>query len=254
MSTVTAKNIKKETNKKNIVSFSGGKDSTYMLLKLVENKVKIDEIIFCDTGMEFPGMYDHINKVKNFINKDVTVLRSQKTYKYYLGEHEKTKGKNKGKIGYGHPDFRNRWCTNMLKKQPFKKYIKEKYNYNITNFIAIALDEKERTLKNKDNKWSTEYPLIDWKITEKEALEYCYEVGFDWNGLYKDFSRVSCWCCPLSSINELQVLYNKYPELWTELLNMDKYSFRTFRSDYSLEQLTNRFEKEKQKININLLF
>lgn len=29
--------------------------------------MSIDDIIFCDTGMEFPGMYDHINKVEKFI-------------------------------------------------------------------------------------------------------------------------------------------------------------------------------------------
>jgi 3'-phosphoadenosine 5'-phosphosulfate sulfotransferase (PAPS reductase)/FAD synthetase len=45
---------------KHIVSFSGGKDSTAMLLKMIENKMKIDEIIFCDTTVEFDEMYEHI--------------------------------------------------------------------------------------------------------------------------------------------------------------------------------------------------
>lgn len=33
---------------KHIVSFSGGKDSTAMLLKMLEDNYEIDEIIFCD--------------------------------------------------------------------------------------------------------------------------------------------------------------------------------------------------------------
>lgn len=33
---------------KNIVQFSGGKDSTAMLLLLLERGVTVDEIIFCD--------------------------------------------------------------------------------------------------------------------------------------------------------------------------------------------------------------
>ena len=50
-----------------IISFSGGKDSTAMLLMMLERKMPIDEIIFCDTGKEFPQMYDHIEKVQKYI-------------------------------------------------------------------------------------------------------------------------------------------------------------------------------------------
>ena len=46
----------------NIVSFSGGKDSTAMLLMMIEKGMKIDKVIFCDTGAEFPQMYEHIKK------------------------------------------------------------------------------------------------------------------------------------------------------------------------------------------------
>ncbi len=48
----------------NVVSFSGGKDSTAMLLKMIEEKIDIDCVLFCDTGLEFPQMYEHIDKVE----------------------------------------------------------------------------------------------------------------------------------------------------------------------------------------------
>ena len=51
----------------NVISFSGGKDSTAMLLMMLEKNMPIDEIIFCDTGKEFPQMYDHIDKVQKYI-------------------------------------------------------------------------------------------------------------------------------------------------------------------------------------------
>jgi 3'-phosphoadenosine 5'-phosphosulfate sulfotransferase (PAPS reductase)/FAD synthetase len=50
-----------------IVSFSGGKDSTAMLLMMLEKNMPIDEIIFCDTGKEFPQMYEHIEKVQKYV-------------------------------------------------------------------------------------------------------------------------------------------------------------------------------------------
>lgn len=49
---------------KYIVSFSGGKDSTAMLFKLLEEKHPIDDIVFFDTGWEFPHLLKHIKKVQ----------------------------------------------------------------------------------------------------------------------------------------------------------------------------------------------
>ena len=78
---------------KHIVNFSGGKDSTAMLLKMIEKDMPIDEIIFCDTGKEFPEMYEHIEKVEKYINIPITKLKSMETFDELMFEHIKTKGK-----------------------------------------------------------------------------------------------------------------------------------------------------------------
>ena len=54
-----------------VVSFSGGKDSTAMLLRMIEEGMRVDLILFCDTGLEFPAMYDHIGKVEKYINRPI---------------------------------------------------------------------------------------------------------------------------------------------------------------------------------------
>ena len=51
----------------NIVSFSGGKDSTAMLLMMLERGVPVDRVICVDTTKEFPAMYEHIKKVQSMI-------------------------------------------------------------------------------------------------------------------------------------------------------------------------------------------
>lgn len=45
------------------VSLSGGKDSTAMLLLMIERGMPIDIVLTADTGMEFPEMYDHLAKL-----------------------------------------------------------------------------------------------------------------------------------------------------------------------------------------------
>ena len=56
-------------SEKYIVALSGGKDSTAMLLRLLEESRPVDLILFCDTGLEFPQMYDHIRQLEEYIQR-----------------------------------------------------------------------------------------------------------------------------------------------------------------------------------------
>ena len=67
---------------KHIVSLSGGKDSTAMLLRMVEEGWPIDIILFCDTGMEFDAMYRHIDKVEKYIGRPIVRLKSHQSFEY----------------------------------------------------------------------------------------------------------------------------------------------------------------------------
>lgn len=226
---------------KHIVSFSGGKDSTAMLLRMLEENMPVDEILFCDTGKDFPDMLFHIEKVDEYIkknyNKSITKLKDEKSFDYYMFEHEKTRGKNKGKKGYGWATMRCRWCTTILKNNVIHRYLSNHKDEGYEEYIGIAYDEQER-IKDKN------YPLVDWKMTEKDCLEYCYNKGFDWNGLYEHFDRLSCWCCPLKNLKELKILYKYYPELWQELKEMDKKSYNKFKYNYSVEDLDKKFSSD----------
>ena len=225
---------------KHIVNFSGGKDSTAMLLLMIEKGMKIDEIIYCDTGKEFPEMYEHIKQVEKYIKRPITKLKATKTFDFLMFSHKKLKGKNKGQNGYSWPDFKNRWCTSKLKTEIIRHYLKKYAGEEIIEYVGIAADEIKR-IKGK------KYPLVEWQMTERECLEYCYKKGFIWNGLYEKFSRVSCWCCPLKSLKELKVIWKEYPNLWKELENMDEKTYRKFRADYSIKELQEKFTKEEMQ-------
>lgn len=222
---------------KHVVSLSGGKDSTAMLLKMLEHDMQIDRVVCVDTTKEFPEMYEHLKKLQTYISPlKIEILTLD--YDYWFSKHLKYRGKNKGQIGgYGWPDFRNRWCT-ARKTDVFKRHVYKDQN-SIIEYHGIAADEPHRVNNNVGR--DIKYPLVDWEITEKDALAYCYSKGFDWGGLYQKFSRVSCWCCPLSRIGELKTLHDDFPNLWKKLQEMDKLSFRKFRSDYTVEQLTQKF-------------
>ena len=238
----------------NIVSFSGGKDSTAMLLHMIELGMQIDEVLYCDTWMEFPAMERHVKRIKKLVEDagiKFTTLKSEKSFKYYLLEYKpKRRQETQEKIG-GNPkgfswcDTRTRWCTVKLKTDLLKKYKRDLNNeYEVIEYVGLAYDEQYR-LEREINK-NKRYPLVDWKWTESDALNYCYKHGFDWDGLYKIFDRVSCWCCPLQSLHDCRGLWKNFPDLWIELLELDEQTWRRFRPDYSVAQLTARFELEEQ--------
>lgn len=211
-----------------------------MLLMMIEKGMPIDEIIFCDTGKEFPAMYEHIAKVEEYIGRPITRLKAPKGFDYYFSEHIKTKGKNKGTKGYGWARMWVRWCTRVLKTDVTRRYLTNAGEYIL--YIGIAADEPKRHTSISDNEV---HPLFDWGVTERQALEYCYSKGFDWGGLYENFKRVSCWCCPLQSIDCLRRLRKLYPSLWQELKEMDNKVPYKFKPDYSVEDLDLWFKYEE---------
>lgn len=230
----------KRRPKRHIVSLSGGKDSTAMLLRMIEEQYPIDEILFCDTGMEFPDLYAHLNLVEQKTGHKITRLKSPLGFDYYFSEHT-PKRKNpalKQYRGMSWPGPQARWCTGRLKtdiiNQHLKKYAED---FEVVQYIGIAADEAQRVKEHR-------YPLVEWGMTERDCLRYCYERGYDWGGLYEIFKRVSCWCCPLQSLPELKKLREHYPELWAKLREMDDSTWRTFKEDYSVRRLDVRFDLE----------
>ena len=225
---------------KHIVQLSGGKDSTCMLLMMLEKGMPVDEIIFCDTGMEFPELYQHLEAVEAYIGRKITRLTAPHSFEYCLADKPTNPKKktNRGR-GYGWPRMFSRWCTGYFKIKNVAAYLK--YAGEYTLYIGIAADEPKRHQNIPAN---VQHPLYDWGITEKQALEYCYSKGFDFGGLYQKFNRLGCWCCPLQRISDLRKVRRYYPELWAEILRMDKKAPYSFLERYTAEQLERRFALE----------
>ena len=227
---------------RHIVGFSGGKDSTAMLLRMIELKMPIDEIRYFDCGSwEFPQTQKHISKVEKYINRPIKRLYSKHTFDYFFSE-KKTKG---GYKGYGFPVVGWRWCTGR-KIAALKKGLKK----DDIEYIGYTTDELQRTFKSKrtNHKAREEYPLIKWGWSEEDCLKYCYSKGFTWDGLYNYFPRISCWCCPLQRIGTLRILRKHFSELWQRLLKMQKSTWSTFRMNgKTVFDLDKRFEEEDRQ-------
>ena len=246
-----------------IVSFSGGKDRTAMLLRMLELGEKIDEVISCDTYKEFPAMYRHLDKVKVAVESagiKFTTLRNEKSSDYFMLEFRSEK---EHPVGFfkEHPELKGRswatskvrWCTKEMKIKVIQKYLRSlKEQYNIIQCVGIAADETLRIGRKGNQEKNKRLPLVEWGWTEADCLKYCYDKGYDWEGLYEIYDRASCWCCPLQSLKSLRNLRLHFPELWNELKEMDAKTWRKFQVNYSVRDLEKRFEFEEERRKRNL--
>lgn len=227
-------------------SLSGGKDSTAMVLRLVEEGWPLDFVMFCDTGLEFPQMYEHVEKLEKELPVPVVRLKAEKDFEYYFlhytPERKDLDSPYADKPGMSWAGPKNRWCTSMLKTAVINKYLSGlRKRYEVVQYIGIAADEPRRVKEYR-------YPLVEWGMTERDCLAYCYERGYDWGGLYRLFDRVSCWCCPLQGLEELRTLRREFPELWCQLLEWEAETWRNFRKDFSVEELEIRFRFEEERM------
>ena len=196
-------------------------------------------------------MIEHINGLEQiFLDSGIkfTRLKSEKSFEYLMVEHWPNFRKDSKfqEQGYSWPGPKSRWCTAALKRNLINQHLKIlQGSYQIVQLTGLAADEQERL--KKENNINHLHPLADWGWTEADCLKYCYDRGFNWGGLYEIFHRVSCWCCPLQSLEELRQLRKHFPDLWLKLLDMESRTWRKFRADYSVDQLEIRFQLEEER-------
>jgi 3'-phosphoadenosine 5'-phosphosulfate sulfotransferase (PAPS reductase)/FAD synthetase len=214
-------------DKKYIASWSGGKDSTYMVDELLKRGEPLDEVIFCDTGFEFPEMYEYIEKCKAYWegkhpDLKITLLNfgseAKQIYSNWADKPFK-KGQFKGQVR-GFPfHLGMSWCTRELKVNPVTNYISENYdNIDVYKYIGIAVDEPNRVPVDWGNHI---YPMVTWGITENQAEQILKDRGLH-NPLYNHFDRTGCWHCPKQSLKSLATLREHHPPLWAELEEMER--------------------------------
>jgi len=201
-----------------IVNFSGGKDSTAMLLRMIELGEKIDYIVFADTGYEFPLLYDYISMIEKRIGREIKILKPSSSFdSWRFGK--LSRGKNKGEIrGFPQVITPCYWMREAKFKsiQDFCKKFPHKVNY-----LGIASDEKDRVQKDD----SLRYPLIEWGWSEEDCIDYLQKHDL-MNDLYNHFSRIGCWMCPKQSDYSKYMLWKHYRYLWDKLREMEQENLR----------------------------
>ncbi len=241
---------------KNIVMYSGGKDSGATLAVMLEKGIKPDIALFSEVMFdnergisgEAPEHIEWINHVaKPLIEswgiKFVTV-RSKEDYITLFHKkiiRSKEHPERVGKL-WGFPLAKGCYLKRDCKIRPMNRYLKS-VSEPFTQWLGIAADEPQRfgTLGG-GNKRSI---LTEKNITEAEAFDIAEKYGL-LSPIYDKKTRGGCWFCPNSSISDFAQLKITHPELWRELAKLDEKKNRVslcFRYDETFSEVNDKADR-----------
>lgn len=217
----------------NLVSFSGGKDSTTVLQLVLAAMAGTDKklyIVTADTLMEIPYFQTYVDGVRgrlqdyirrHNLNAELVTVRPPARDSFWVGV-----------LGRGYPAAHMgfRWCTGKLKIDPITKFTRTVTSgKEYTVFVGVRSAESElraRIYKQKSYKPRHYAPVLDWSahdIWEYLLTEPCpwgdhaelvkvYKYSSDEcvygesQGVCVGNARYGCWACPLQKSSQLDMI------------------------------------------------
>lgn len=200
----------------NIINFSGGRTSAYMAKRLIDEGGEY-LITFQNTGKEMPQTLDFINECDKRWGLNVLWLEYRKpaTFEVVTYETASRDGRPFSELleqrPASIPNVQFRFCTEQLKIKTLHRYLKSIGVKEYTSFNGIRYDEPRRWSKIKNSEYDVELPLVDWKITKQDVLDFWKQQDFD---LMVNEPYGNCDGCFLKGKGKLAIIAKEKPELF----------------------------------------
>lgn len=199
---------------------SGGKDSLFMFRLILDNleKYPLDMVVNYDLEIDYPFAKNVVNYIENVCNKlGIKFVRLKPRVSW-----------EEIYMRWGYPNRIARWCNNHYKldcEKQLKEWI-EKQNCRPVAYFGFCADETSRFKYEigsiKDGQ-DVIYPLAEENIEEDIILEWASKQDI-FDNWYKIFRRQGCMGCPMSARKELAYLKLKYPDFYTKMVDMVKWT------------------------------
>jgi hypothetical protein len=190
-----------------VVAFSGGKDSTALVLRLAELGEDFT-CLFTPTGDELPDLSAHMAAVLATIQRPL-VTPENRSLDFWINYHEAL------------PNFRMRWCTRQIKIEPCVAYLKQ--HPGSTLLVGLRADEEARVGLYGD--YATyRYPLREWGWTLADVQTYLHAQGVAIP------VRTDCALCYGQRLIEWYDLWRLHPARYQQGIDYEVRFGHTFRS------------------------
>ena len=221
---------------RHIVALSGGKDSTAMALRLAEVEPRQYEYVITPTGDELPEMFAHWLRLEALLGQPMKPLTCGQSLQGIIRQQKAL------------PNSRMRFCTRILKIEPFQKYILAGLNQgdDVTVYVGLRADEPESERGGADYgamPVKRRFPLREWGWGISEVWDY-----LDRRGVIIP-ARTDCARCFFQTLPEWYTLWLEHPDIYADAEGNEAAIGHTFRSasrdtwPAGLAALRRRFEE-----------
>jgi 3'-phosphoadenosine 5'-phosphosulfate sulfotransferase (PAPS reductase)/FAD synthetase len=187
---------------RHILSLSGGKDSAALAVYM-RDRVAHMEYIFHDTGKELPDTYEYLERLEGYLGAKIVRTTFGTTFDDLLRRY-----------GGMLPSTHRRWCTRMMKLQPFENYVGNDY---CVNYVGIRADEARLGYISHKPNIRPVFPFRDDGIDYNGVVRLLSESGLGMPP-YTTWGRTrsGCFFCFFQQKIEWVKLKQRYPELYDE--------------------------------------
>ena len=255
-----------------LISFSGGRTSGFMLKKIIDSyNGTLPEnlyVVFANTGKEMPQTLDFVKDcaekwdckihwLEHEIANERPVYRTKKVnYETASRKGEPFDALIKRRKMVPNPVMR--MCTQELKMNVMKRFMKEKGHKEWTNVIGLRYDEPRRVAKQSRqndsnvNAWDSVCPLYQDKITVKEILEFWRKNNFDLKLTSENGQTTAgnCDLCYLKGTKTLTKIIKEKPDLADWWIAQEKKIDATFRKNGSYIDLLDLTKLEDRQLEL----
>lgn len=212
-----------------VAAFSGGKDSTAMVLAMLERGYRVDRLLITPTGDELPEMQAHWDAIAKRVG-----LPLERPAGPTLAE---AMEKNNAV-----PSNHMRFCTRLVKIQPVIAWVaRQSAEHVVTLYVGLRADEEERT-GIVSEKIQTRFPLRELGMGLRDVWTFLRERGVVIP------RRTDCARCFYQKLEEWYLLWRDHPDIWAAAEADEAhygYTFRTPGRDTwptALKDMRARFE------------
>lgn len=195
-----------------ISSFSGGKTSAYMTIKLKQENPDLP-VLFANTGQENQETLDFVHKCDIEHNLGVVWLEAvifqdkRKSTSFKIVDYKLASMKGEPFeemiLKYGIPNKAYPHCTRELKLRPIKAWLKHNQITDYKMAVGIRVDEERRSSKDAV-KEKLFYPFIEQKIDKYDVNDFWEDQPF--NLELEDYQGNCKWCWKKSTKKLLRIM------------------------------------------------
>jgi len=230
----------------NVINFSGGRTSAFMTKHLIDQGGEY-LVTFQNTGKELPQTLDFIHECDTRWNLNIVWLEYRFGNQFEVVNYETASrdGRPFNEViahkKYFLPNQRMRYCTTYMKIDTLKRYLKSIGVDDYVSFNGIRYDEPRRWQKIKNTDMEIELPLVKWKTTKFDVLNWWEKQPFD---LKVNEPYGNCDCCFLKGKGKLSIIAKEKPELFDWWIDMENKTESTFKKEISYEKIKGKSQTQ----------